>query len=103
MPAQAIQNVLEYIRFVKLVDMWVAFVKTKKGFNVFVQGNASGKFDCSKMIKKFGGSGSRKKARCKINADQIDEFLELAKITVAEGKLKEKPRKKYTHKEKKEV
>ena len=52
------------------------------------------------MIKKFGGSGSRKKARCKINADQIDEFLELAKNTVAEGKLKEKPRKKYTHKEK---
>lgn len=50
------------------------------------------------MIKAFGGSGSRKKARCKINTDQIDEFLELAKKTVAEGKLKEKPRKKYTHK-----
>lgn len=92
------QNVLEYMRFIKLVNIWLAFVRTKKGYKVFVQGNASGKFDCTKMLKDYEGTGSRKKARCNIRYDQIDEIVELAQRTVEESKIKEKPRKKYTHK-----
>ena len=97
------QNVLEYIRFVKVVDAWVAFVKNDDGYTVYAQGNATGKFDITKTLKPYDGTGSRKKTKCKIADNQINEIIDVCKKMVAEGKLKEKPRKKYTHKIKKEV
>lgn len=97
------QNTLEYIRYVKVADAWFAFKKIKDGYQVYGQGNASGKFDISKTLKPYGGTGTRKKAKCKIREDQVDEILNVAFKMVADGKLKEKPRKKYTHKIKKDT
>ena len=93
------QNVLEYIRFIKIVDAWIAFVKTKKGYTVYVQGNATGKFDITKSLKAYNCVGSRKKIKCKIEENQLQDIIDVCKEMVAEGKLKEKPRKKYTHKD----
>lgn len=95
------QNVLEYIRFVKIVDVWIAFVKNNNGYTAYIQGNATGKFDITKSMKKYAGVGTRKKVKCKIKKEQVNEIIQDCKNMVAEGKLKEKPRKKYTHKIKK--
>lgn len=100
MPISTFQNVLEYIRFVKLVCIWMAFIKYGDEYKVFVQGNASGKFDCTKMLKDYDGVGSRKKAKCKIKVDEFDDVIELTKNTIREAKSKEKPRKKYTRQQK---
>lgn len=95
------QNVLEYIRFVKIVDVWVAFVKKKERYITYVQGNATGKFDLTKSLKKYNVVGSRKKVRLEVEPAQIDEILNVLTKMVEEARLKEKPRKKYTHKIKK--
>lgn len=94
------QNVLEYIRFVKIVDVWIAFVRKGTNYIAYIQGNASGKFDIVRSTKLFGGAGTKKKVKCKIKEEQIHDLINTCKTMVAEGKLKEKPRKKYTHKKK---
>ena len=73
-------------------------MRNNDGYTVFAQGNATGKFDITKTLKQYDGTGSRKKTKCKIKLDQINEIIDVCKKMVAEGKLREKPRKKYTHK-----
>lgn len=68
---------------------------------MYGQGNAAGKFDITKTYRNYGAVGTRKKSKCKIKEEQINEILDVAYKMVADGKLKEKPRKKYTHKVKK--
>ena len=93
--APVFTNVLEYVRYLNRVEIWVIFSETNKGkYNVFFQGSASGKFDISKMLKPYNGTGSRKKGRCRITPDQMDDILNLCKITIIESEGKKKPRKK---------
>lgn len=100
--SSSFQNVLEYIRFVKIVEVWCAFVKEKYDYTAYIQGNASGKFDITKTLKKYKATGSRKKTKCKIKEYDITKILDTMEKMIETGKLKQKPRKKYTHKIKKD-
>ena len=95
------QKVLEYIRFIKPFYCWAIFVKKKDDiYTLYGQGNATGKFDLMKTLKKYENlSGTKKKTKCLVKEDQIEPTINLLKEMVEKSKAKEKPRKKYTHKD----
>ena len=95
------QKVLEYIRFIKPFYCWAVFVKKdEETYALYGQGNATGKFDLMKTLKKYEDlNGTKKKAKCLVKKDEIETTAKLLKEMVEKSKAKEKPRKKYTHKD----
>lgn len=102
-PAESYQKTLEYIRFIKPFYCWAVFVKKGDKYLTYIQGNATGKFDLIKTLKKKNNLvGTKKKAKCRIPLDELDETIDELVKMVEVAKTKEKPRKPYTHKNKKE-
>lgn len=100
LPLDAFNPCLEYIRYVNNMDIWFIFIEQSDGehYKVLIQGNTLSPYDVSKIAKKNGGKGTKKRARCiiiKNNMDLlIDDAIKLRKLTDNKSKKEKQAKKK---------